>query len=132
MNDRNRIDRIIAVLISKDHFDDAEWLSERHEPRWWQLERRNAAILVATERITATSPTVIAKALQRALSRYVASAWRFDQATGQPALGNAALYRITLASKGRVIGWRTIYNIMCYNNSLGLQKSLEEVAIRRA
>lgn len=133
MIDLRRLDRIIGRLQPED----AAWLSATLEPAWRQRERRtaewHAAIRAAAGELAPMPRTRTAKTLQRLLDRYLASAWRSDQAAGRPTPNNAALYRIaTLTSDGRGIGWRRIYDILSSGNGLSLQQSLEEVAIRRS
>lgn len=104
MIDLARVDRIVRQLPSED----AAWLSTILEPGWRQRERRLAVRdtvgVAAAAEMGEGARTRQAKALSRALTRYLASGWARDRQAGCPTPRNHALYRVLVANGGRALG----------------------------
>ena len=125
--------RRLASVIDRLGPDDGAWLSGILEPAWRQRERRTAetaaAARAAAETLGPMPRTRAAKALERTMTRYLASAWRADCITGQPAPSNATLFRLARATDGRGLGWRRVVDLLpCITNGLQLQKSPDTIA----
>lgn len=126
--DDGRLERILSSLPP----DDAAYLSSLVEPPWKQRARRLAArdsiVVVAAGGLGEIAPARQARALERALERYLASAWPTDRLIG-PLQENLALYRLAVLNDGRGLGWRRIVDILAlYPMPEPLQKSPEEIA----
>jgi len=106
-----RLDRILSGLAP----DDAAYLSSLVEPPWKQrarrLERRDVTVVVAAGGLGEVAPARQARALERALARYLASAWHTYRLIG-PLQENLALYRLAVLNDGRGLGWRRIVDIL--------------------
>ena len=111
MPDDGRLERILSSLPP----DDARWLSAALEPAWRQRERRLAArdsiVVIAAGGLGEVAPARQARALERALARYLASAWLTERHTS-PTPSNLALYRLATLNEGRGLGWRRIVDIL--------------------
>ena len=120
MIDLRRLDAIMGQLAPED----AEWLSEQLEPAWHQrarrLEARDVMVVVAAGDLGEVAPVLQARALERALARYLASSWHTERHTG-PAPHNLALHRLATLNEGRGLGWRRIVDILALNPVVPLQ-----------
>jgi hypothetical protein len=118
VNEQDRVARILAQLS----MEDAAFLAERLQPAWRRrarrLDGRDEAIRAAAA-FFPDRPTVVAKELEKALTRYLSAAWRYGQQLADlpddvPRL-RAALHRLAVANEGRPIGWRQIFNVLSGN-----------------
>jgi len=115
----------VAAILAKLPMEDAAFLAERLQPAWRRrarrLDGRDEAIRAAAAFFPDDRPSVVARELERDLTRYLSAVWRHGQQLAElpddvPRL-RAALHRLAAANEGRPIGRRQIFNVLSGNRS---------------
>lgn len=115
--DLARLERIRAILPA----DDAEWLSERLEPKWVLRERRltvrdGSIRLAAFMFCQGMLPKAAARHLAEILARYIATAWRHQQRLVslpfEASIVHVFMHQICRWNDGKAIGHSQLLNIL--------------------
>ncbi|MCK8786741.1 hypothetical protein M0638_20425 [Roseomonas sp. NAR14] len=104
--------RVLALLPQAE----AEWLARQIPPPPEPIkEKRREAVRAAIALFGTMPPTVAAKALSRAWDTYLIECWPGDrERDGVPLASSVlrrALFRLTMLSDGRSLGWRRIHDL---------------------